>query len=67
MNFIGLSFDHMHMGDLLRLAKAHPQANVVALCDDNPANLAVMQEFAAGIGRAGRTRFHRLRARFGRG
>lgn len=34
----GLSFDHMHMGDLLRLVHAHPNAEICGICDDNPAN-----------------------------
>ena len=46
MNFIGLSFDHMHMGDLLREVAAHPDARVAALCDDNPNNAAVLHQFA---------------------
>lgn len=34
----GISFDHMHMGDLLRQVSEHPQAEIVGICDDNPAN-----------------------------
>lgn len=29
----GISFDHMHMGDNLRMAKAHPQVEIVGLWD----------------------------------
>jgi predicted dehydrogenase len=29
----GISFEHMHMGDNLRMAKAHPQCEVVGICD----------------------------------
>lgn len=36
----GLSFDHMHMGDLLREAHAHPAAEIVGVADENPANAA---------------------------
>lgn len=50
MNFIGLSFDHMHMGDLLRQVASHPGGQVVALCDDNPQNDAVMRQFARELG-----------------
>jgi predicted dehydrogenase len=30
----GISFDHMHMGDNLRMAHEHPDIEIVALCDD---------------------------------
>jgi glucose-fructose oxidoreductase len=32
----GINFDHMHMGDLLRLAFNHPDAEIVGVCDDEP-------------------------------
>ncbi len=32
----GLSFDHMHMGDLLRQVHEHPRAEVAGICDDDP-------------------------------
>jgi glucose-fructose oxidoreductase len=32
----GISFDHMHMGDLLRMVANHPRAQIVALCDERP-------------------------------
>lgn len=35
---VGISFDHMHMGDLLRQVHEHPNAEIVGICDDNPAN-----------------------------
>jgi predicted dehydrogenase len=35
----GINFDHMHMGDLLRLAHDHPNAQIVALCDDDPSRM----------------------------
>ena len=31
----GINFDHMHMGDLLRMAFDHPQAEIVGVCDEN--------------------------------
>lgn len=34
----GLSFDHMHMGDLLRQVHQHPNAEIVGICDNNPDN-----------------------------
>ncbi|MGR3661437.1 MAG: Gfo/Idh/MocA family protein [Paracoccaceae bacterium] len=30
---VGISFDHMHMGDLLRLVQEHPDAEIVGLFD----------------------------------
>jgi glucose-fructose oxidoreductase len=51
----GISFDHMHMGDLLRMVHEHPSADIVGICDENPAqmrdaaqkfNLAASQQFA---------------------
>lgn len=35
----GISFDHMHMGDLLRMAVSHPQAEIVGICDEDPQRL----------------------------
>ncbi len=35
----GINFDHMHMGDLLRRVHAHPSAEIVAICDENPARM----------------------------
>ncbi|MEO8613855.1 MAG: Gfo/Idh/MocA family oxidoreductase [Luteolibacter sp.] len=32
----GINFDHMHMGDLLRLAFDHPCAEIVGICDELP-------------------------------
>lgn len=32
----GINFDHMHMGDNLRMAHEHPDADIVALCDEQP-------------------------------
>ncbi|MGR3723842.1 Gfo/Idh/MocA family oxidoreductase [Abyssibius alkaniclasticus] len=41
---VGISFDHMHMGDLLRMAHNHPDAEIVGLFD---ADLAKMKRVAA--------------------
>jgi len=30
----GINFDHMHMGDLLRLVHEHPSAQIVGICDE---------------------------------
>jgi predicted dehydrogenase len=32
----GINFSHMHMGDLLRNVKEHPDAEIVGICDENP-------------------------------
>jgi glucose-fructose oxidoreductase len=32
----GINFDHFHMGDLLRMAVQHPQAEVVGISDEQP-------------------------------
>ncbi len=32
----GINFDHMHMGDNLRMAFEHPNAEIVGLCDEAP-------------------------------
>ena len=36
----GINFDHMHMGDLLRQAHEHPDAEIVGICDGQPARMA---------------------------
>jgi glucose-fructose oxidoreductase len=35
----GINFDHMHMGDLLRLVHAHPHAEIVGIADETPARM----------------------------
>ena len=43
----GLNFDHMHMGDLLRLCHEHPEVEIAGVCDDDPARMqAVIANFA---------------------
>lgn len=32
----GINFDHMHMGDLLRMVHEHPNAQIVGVCDETP-------------------------------
>lgn len=41
---VGISFDHMHMGDLLRMVEAHPNAEIAALFDPEPAKMASAAE-----------------------
>src|SRR5829696_6891659 len=43
----GINFDHFHMGDLLRYAHEHPDAEIVGICDEQPAR---MQEAARNFG-----------------
>lgn len=35
----GINFDHMHMGDLLRMAANHPDVEIAGICDDDPARM----------------------------
>ena len=43
----GINFDLMHMGDLLRLAHEHPNAEIVGICDENPARMqSAFQNFS---------------------
>jgi glucose-fructose oxidoreductase len=35
----GINFDHFHMGDLLRRVFEHPHAEIVAICDEQPARM----------------------------
>ena len=43
----GINFDHMHMGDLLRMAHEHPEAELVGICDREPLRMATaMQNFS---------------------
>ena len=32
----GINFDHFHMGDLLRQASEHPNAEIVGISDEQP-------------------------------
>lgn len=44
---VGINFDHMHMGDLLRMVAEHPNAEIVGLADETPAR---MQTAATNFG-----------------
>jgi len=37
---VGISFDHMHMGDLLRQVHEHPEAEIAGIFDPDPARMA---------------------------
>lgn len=38
--FIGVNFDHMHMGDLLRMVHDHPEAEITGIYDPDPERMA---------------------------
>jgi predicted dehydrogenase len=37
---VGISFDHMHMGDLLRQVHSHPNAEIAGIFDPDPGRMA---------------------------
>ena len=44
--FVGMNFDHMHMGDLLRMVHEHPDAEIAGICDADPARMQpVIEKF----------------------
>lgn len=46
LTIAGINFDHMHMGDLLRLAFMHAEAKIVGVCDQQPERMAhAIREF----------------------
>ena len=47
----GIDFDHMHMGDLLGMAKNHPRVQIVGVSDDDPARAKGVLD-AVGLDRA---------------
>jgi predicted dehydrogenase len=42
LRVVGLNFDHMHMGDLLRKCHEHPDVEIAGICDENPARMAAV-------------------------
>ena len=40
LKVVGINFDHMHMGDLLRQVQEHPDAEIVGICDEQPERMA---------------------------
>jgi predicted dehydrogenase len=40
----GINFDHMHMGDLLRMASEHPEAEIVGICDEQPGRMDAVRQ-----------------------
>jgi glucose-fructose oxidoreductase len=46
LKVVGLNFDHMHMGDLLRKCHEHPGVEIAGICDEDPARMqAVIANF----------------------
>lgn len=44
---VGINFDHMHMGDLLREVHEHPDAEIAGICDRDPKRMsAAIANFA---------------------
>ncbi len=43
--FVGINFDHMHMGDLLRMVKEHPNAEVVGICHEDRSTMMKVAEW----------------------
>lgn len=39
LRIAGINFDHFHMGDLLRMVHEHPGAELVGICDEQPARM----------------------------
>jgi glucose-fructose oxidoreductase len=47
LKVVGLNFDHMHMGDLLRQCHEHPGIEIAGICDEQPARMqAAIANFA---------------------
>src|SRR5688572_13279557 len=47
LKVVGLNFDHMHMGDLLRKCHEHPGVEIAGICDEDPARMqAVIKNFS---------------------
>ena len=42
LKVVGLNFDHMHMGDLLRKCHQHPDVEIAGVCDEDPARMAAV-------------------------
>ncbi len=44
LRVVGISFEHMHMGDNLRMANEHPQCEVVGVCDAQSNRMSAAME-----------------------
>jgi len=49
LKVVGIDFDHMHMGDLLRKCHEHPDVEIVGVCDEYPERMAAAAK-AFGLG-----------------
>ncbi len=48
----GINFDHMHMGDLLRMVHEHPHAEIAGICDSQPERMfGAIENFNIPAGR----------------
>ena len=56
LKVVGLNFEHMHMGDLLRMCHEHPGVEIAGICDEEPAR---MQAVDRAISDPAGTSFHR--------
>ncbi len=51
LKVVGLNFDHMHMGDLLRMCAGHPGVEIAGICDAEPARMqAAIANFSIPAG-----------------
>ena len=49
LRVVGLNFDHMHMGDLLRMCHEHPGVEIAGICDEDPGRMqAAIRDFGLG-------------------
>jgi predicted dehydrogenase len=47
LKVVGINFDHMHMGDLLRKCHEHPGVEIAGICDEDPSRMqAAIRNFA---------------------
>lgn len=47
LKVVGINFDHMHMGDLLRKCHEHPEVEIAGVCDEDPRRMeAAVRNFA---------------------
>ena len=52
LRVVGINFDHMHMGDLLRKCHEHPGVEIAGICDEDPRRMqAAIANFGIPPGR----------------
>lgn len=42
LKVVGINFDHMHMGDLLRMCHEDPSVEIAGICDEDPSRMAAV-------------------------